>query len=395
LKHTQQRLDHLGAYPFERLKALFADVQQNPDFAHIDAGAGEPRLPLPDFVQPTLDAHLNGFSKYPPSHGAPMLREAIAHWLMRRYSLTSVNPDTQVLTANGTREALFAVAHALVNPDAFHQKPFVLMPNPMYQIYPGAAVTSGAEPYFMPCTPDNSYAPDCAAVPADVWQRTAFIYVCSPSNPTGWVADAAFYEQLLALADMHDFYIVVDECYSEIYQDSPPVGLLEVCQKTGRMNFARCLVMNSLSKRSALPGMRSGLIAGDAELIQRFAKLRSYTGSATPLPLQHVAAAAWADETHVEQHLAVYRQSLTVFYDVYGSGEPPAGAFFVWLQVGHGEAFAKAAFEQQAVTILPGAYLAANDQDGSNPGTDFIRAALVDGSGKAAELARRLKAVRV
>jgi len=403
LKHTQSRLDRLGAYPFERLKALLAGVQMNPDLAHIDAGAGEPRLPLPDFVHPALDTHLDGFSKYPPSRGMPTLREAISEWLMRRYGLTSVNPDTQVLTANGTREALFAVAHALVNPDALHQKPFdkpfgkpfVLMPNPMYQIYLGGAVTAGAEPYFMPCTQENGYAPDLDAVPQDIWQRTAFIYVCSPSNPTGWVADMAYYEQLLALADTHDFYIIADECYSEIYRDSPPVGLLEVCQQSGRMNFSRCLVMNSLSKRSALPGMRSGLIAGDAELIKRFAKLRSYTGPATPLPLQYVAAAAWADETHVEQHLAVYRQSLTAFYAAFGTGEPPAGSFFVWLPVNNGEAFAKAAFEQQAVTVLPGAYLSSDDQDGFNPGAGFIRAALVDGPEKAAELAQRLKAVKV
>jgi len=393
MKHAQPRLDRLGAYPFERLKSLLANVRANPDLAPIDAGAGEPRLPLPDFVRDTLDANIGGFSRYPPSRGMPVLRTAISEWLMRRYGLSAINPETQVLTANGTREALFAVAHALVNPEAA-EKPYVLMPNPMYQIYLGAAVTAGAVPYFMPCTQENDFAPDLNAVPQDVWQRTAFVYVCSPSNPTGWVSDMAYYEQLLTLADAHDFYIVADECYSEIYRDTPPVGLLEVCHQSGRTDFSRCLVMNSLSKRSALPGMRSGFIAGDAELIKRFAKLRSYTGPATPLPLQHVAAAAWSDETHVEQQRHVYRQSMQVFFETYGEDKPPVGSFFAWLPVDDGEAFAAAAFEQQTVTVLPGIYLSADDADGSNPGVGYVRAALVDGPEKAAELARRLKSVR-
>jgi len=394
VKHTQSRLDALGAYPFERLQKLFDGVSSNLLLKHIDAGAGEPRLPLPAFVQATLNTHLHGFSKYPPSRGMPILRQAIADWLVRRYGLVSISPEKQVLTANGTREALFAVAHALVNPEASHPKPFVLMPNPMYQIYLGAAVTAGAEPYCMSCTEDNGFAADMNAVTKTVWRRTAFVYVCSPSNPTGWVADAAWYAHLLELADEHDFYVVSDECYSEIYLDTPPAGLLEVCQQSGRTDFSRCLVMNSLSKRSALPGMRSGFIAGDAGLISRFAKLRSYTGPATPLPLQYIAAAAWSDETHVEQHLHIYRQSLKAFFNTYGEGESPAGSFFAWLPVDHGEAFALAAFEQQAVTVLPGAYLSAGEGD-MNPGHGFIRAALVDGPDKAAELARRLKAVRV
>ncbi len=393
MKHTQARMDRLGPYPFARLKSLFENIRSNPDLTPVDAGAGEPRLPLPDFVRDTLGANLGGFSKYPPSRGMSTLRVAISEWLMRRYDLSSVCPNTQVLSANGTREALFAVAHALVDPDVCRPKPLVLMPNPMYQIYPGAAVMAGAEPYFMPCTRDSGFAPDLDAVPSDIWQRTVFIYVCSPSNPTGWVADAAYYRQLLSLADTHDFYIVADECYSEIYLDTPPVGLLEIRQETGRMDFSRCLVMNSLSKRSALPGMRSGFIAGDAVLIECFAKLRSYTGSATPLPLQYVAAAAWSDEMHVRQHLAIYRQSLNAFYDAYGEGVAPAGSFFAWLPVDDGETFALAAYEQQAVTVLPGAYLSGNGQDGLNPGCGYIRAALVDGPEQAAELAQRLRSV--
>lgn len=394
MRQQHARLDSLGAYPFERLKLLLDGITLPAGLAHIDAGAGEPRLPLPDFVAATLNDHISGLSRYPTTRGGDELRRAVAGWLIRRYGLSGVDAARQVLSANGTREALFAVAEALVDPDAV-EKPVVLMPNPMYQIYFGAAVLAGAEPCVMPCTAETGFAPDLAAVPEDVWSRTAFIYVCSPSNPTGWIADEDWYGELFSLADRHDFNIVSDECYSEIYMHEAPAGLLQVAEKLGRKDFSRCLVMNSLSKRSALPGMRSGFIAGDAALISRFAKLRAYTGPATPLPLQHVAAAAWSDEVHVQRHLEVYRQSLTAFFAEYGEGTPPAGSFFVWLPVADGESFAKAAYEQQAVTVLPGAYLSATDEQGNNPGQGFIRAALVDGPEAAAELARRLKRVKI
>ena len=390
----QVRIDRLGEYPFERLHALLKGHAANPALTPINAGAGEPRLPLPSFVAGTLAENLSGFSAYPSTRGNDFLRRAMADWLKRRYGLSDIDADTQVLAANGTREALFTVAHALINPEAA-AKPHVLMPNPMYQIYMGAAITAGGEPYFLPCLPENGFAPDLEAVPEEVWANTALAYVCSPSNPTGWIADRDYYARLLALADRYDFYIVSDECYSEIYWNEPPVGLLQVAESLGRTDFRRCLVMNSLSKRSALPGLRSGLIAGDADLITRFAKLRSYTGPATPLPLQHVAARAWADEAHVEVHLAVFRQSLEAFYEAYGEGEIPAGSFFVWLPVANDEAFARAAYQQQAVTVLPGSYLSADDADGNNPGRGFVRAALVDGPESAAELAARLRAVRV
>ncbi len=395
---NQVRLAQLGAYPFERLKVLFTSLSPNPELVPIDAGAGEPRLPLPSFVADTLAEHLDGFSKYPPTIGSPALRQAIANWLQRRYGLKHVDAATQVLSANGTREALFAIAHALINPQA-DKKPNVLMPNPMYQIYLGAALTAGGEPVFLPCTAEHGFAPNLDAVPESTWRNSALIYVCSPSNPTGWIADADYFTRLLALADEHDFYIVSDECYSEIYWQDKPVGLLQVAESLGRDGFSRCLVMNSLSKRSALPGMRSGLIAGDADLIARFTKLRSYTGSATPLPLQAVAAAAWSDETHVQRHLEVYRASLKAFFDTYNCGADgikiPAGSFFVWLPVADDQGFAMAAYEQQSVTILPGSYLAADDTNGINPGAGYIRAALVDGPERAAELARRLCAVRI
>ena len=390
----QVRLNQLGAYPFERLHALLSGHAANPDLVAIDAGAGEPRLPLPGFVAETLNANLSGFSRYPSTRGSDVLRAAIAAWLKQRYDLKQLDPATQVLTANGTREALFAIAHALINPEA-KQKPYVLMPNPMYQIYMGAAITAGAEPRLLSCTAANDFAPDLDIVSDEVWANTAFVYVCSPSNPTGWIADRDYFARLLELADLHDFYVVSDECYSEIYWQHRPVGLLQVAEALGRQGFSRALVMNSLSKRSALPGLRSGLIAGDAELIRRFARLRSYTGPATPLPLQHVAAAAWADESHVQQNLAVYRKSLAAFYETFGHGEPPAGSFFVWLPVADGEAFALAAYRQQAITLLPGCYLSADAVDGNNPGTGYVRIALVDGPECAAELARRLRLVRI
>lgn len=388
-KHEQHRLEQLGEYPFARLRQLLQGLTPNPDLPFIDAGAGEPRLPLPSFVQPTLDTHLTGFSKYPTTTGNDFLRESIAGWLQRRFGLKSIDADSQVLSANGTREALFAAAHALINPNANHQ-PWVMMPNPMYQIYLGAAITAGGKPYLQPCTKQTGFAPDIEGIADDVWRNTALVYVCSPSNPTGWVADEAYYTKLLKLAEKFDFYVLADECYSEIYYADKPIGLLEVAQNMGNTDYKRCLVMNSLSKRSALPGLRSGLIAGDAALIKQFSKLRSYTGPATPLPLQHVAAAAWADEAHVQDHLKVYRDSLDAFFDVYG-GVVPAGSFFVWLAVADEEDFVKKAYVEQGVKLLPGSYLGAEDQQGINAGSGYVRAALVDGVTKSRELAMRLK----
>ena len=388
-KHEQHRLEQLGEYPFARLKKLLTGVSPNPKLELIDAGAGEPRLPLPSFVQPVLNEYLSGFSKYPTTSGNDFLRNSIADWLKRRFSLQNLDADTQVLSANGTREALFAAAHALINPESETQ-PWVMMPNPMYQIYLGAAITAGGKPYLQPCTEETGFSPDLDSITDDVWDNTALVYVCSPSNPTGWVADHSYYTKLLNLAEKHDFYVLADECYSEIYYKDKPVGLLEVAQNMGNSDYKRCLVMNSLSKRSALPGLRSGLIAGDSELIQKFSKLRSYTGPATPLPLQHVAATAWSDEKHVQDHLKVYRKSLDAFFDVYG-GEVPAGSFFVWLPVADEEIFVRNAYQNQSIKLLPGSYLGTNDRQGKNAGSGYVRAALVDGPEKAAELAQRLK----
>jgi len=389
---VQPRLDRLGSYPFERLKSLLEGRMLNPRLPGIDAGAGEPRLPLPGFVMKTLNTHSSGFSRYPPTRGIEALRCAVAEWLMRRYGLDQIDSTTQVLAANGTREALFTVAHAMIDPEV-SPKPLVLMPNPMYQIYLGAAITAGAEPCFLPCLAGHNFEPELSCVSDSVWKRTALVYVCSPSNPTGWVASQAYYAELLQLADRFDFIVCADECYSEIYMDAAPTGLLEVARQLGRTGFERCLVFNSLSKRSAMPGLRSGFIAGDARLIRQFAKLRSYTGPATPSPLQMVAVEAWRDEEHVRSNRQEFQQSLRAFYDAYGQdriSKIPDGGFFVWLPVGDDEVFAVAAYEQQAVTILPGRYLGAEDDEGNNPGRGFVRIALLDGPEKATELALRL-----
>jgi len=386
----QPRLDRLGAYPFERLDALLANAVVNPALPLINAGAGEPRLPLPPFVADAVNGALTGFSRYPPTRGTVDLRQAIADWLMRRYPTITVDADSQILAANGTREALFAIAHAVINPEAT-RKPWVLLPNPMYQIYLGAAWTAGGIPYPVPAMANNGFAPDWRQLPEDVWHHTALVYCCSPSNPTGWVATAADYRFLIKKAQQYDFLLVADECYSEIYYHTPPVGLLEVAHDMGDDNFSHCLVCNSLSKRSALPGLRSGLIAGDSHWIARFAKLRSYTGPATPLPLQAVAAKAWHDELHVTENLSIYRESLDAFYSAFGSGTPADGGFFVWLAVDDDEAFAHAAFSQQSVKLLPGSYLGMEDCNGNNPGRGFVRIALVDGVQTARELGLRLR----
>ncbi|MDQ6965074.1 MAG: aminotransferase class I/II-fold pyridoxal phosphate-dependent enzyme [Mariprofundales bacterium] len=386
------RLDRLGAYPFERLESLLADLTINSDLPLINAGAGEPRLPLPDFVADTLQDNLDGFSRYPPTRGSLTLRQSIADWLMRRYPGIAVDADTQLLTANGTREALFAIAHAAIDPEA-DERPFVLLPNPMYQIYLGAAWMAGATPYPVPALPASGFQPDWQQLPDEVWSRAALIYCCSPSNPTGWVADAETYRYLLDRAQQSDALLVADECYSEIYYRTPPVGLLQVAAEIGHRDFANAIVFNSLSKRSALPGLRSGLIAGDSRWIERFAKLRSYTGAATPLPLQRVAAKAWSDERHVADNLNIYRDSLDAFYTALGRGEPADGGFFVWLPVPDDQQFAREAFAQLSIKLLPGSFLGVAGDGGVNPGEGFVRIALVDGVDRARELGERLRSL--
>ncbi|RMH50213.1 MAG: aminotransferase class I/II-fold pyridoxal phosphate-dependent enzyme [Zetaproteobacteria bacterium] len=385
----QPRLARLAAYPFVRLQALLADLRPAEQLAPIDAGAGEPRLPPAGFLRDALCESLDGFCRYPPTRGTGELRRAVADWVARRYPGVRLDPDRQVLSANGTREALFAVAHAAVDPDA-DPPPYVLLPDPMYQIYLGAAVTAGAIPYPVAATAATGFLPDWRSVPEQVWARTALLYCCSPSNPTGRVMGLDDYRWLIEQARCHDFLLVADECYSEIYYGHPPAGLLQAAVAAGCDDFHNCLVCNSLSKRSGLPGLRSGFIAGDEAWIDRFASLRSYTGPATPLPLQHVAAVAWRDEEHVAQARECYRASLDAFHRTLGVGEPAPGGFFAWLPVSDDEAFARAAWREAAVRLLPGSYLGTADAEGVNPGAGFVRVALVDGVDRAEELGRRL-----
>ena len=388
-KHDNPWLAALPDYPFVRLARLLDGLR--PGRPPLDAGAGEPRVGKPPaFVQAALADALDRFGRYPPTRGEAFLREAVADWLLRRYGV-KVDPAREVLSANGTREALFAVALAFVNPEA---RPFVAMPNPMYQIYLGGAALAGARPLFLPCRREQGFAPDLDAVAEEDWARCAFVYVCSPSNPTGWAADPGWWERLFRLADRHDFFVVADECYSEVYLDAPPVGALEACRRLGREGFARVLVMNSLSKRSGLPGLRSGFIAGDAELVARFAKLRSYTGPATPGPLQVAAARAWADEAHVERNRRRYAGAVSAFFAAWpGEEAPPRGGFFAWLFVGDDEDFARRAWVEEGVKVLPGSYLGA-ETEGGNPGRGFVRVALVEGPEVAREIAGRLARVR-
>ncbi len=389
--HANSRLQSLGDYPFVRLARLLDGLRPPAEREEIWASIGEPRLPAPDFVAEILQREVAGFGRYPPTAGDACLREAIADWLTRRYDLPGIDAETQVLSANGTREALFAIAHAWIDPRAT-PRPWVLMPNPMYQIYQGAAITAGARIWPLRCAQDTGFAPEWSAVPEEVWRHTAMVYLCSPGNPTGWVASVEDYRDLLRRAERYDFLIVSDECYSEIHLRKPPPGLLQVAAMEGNTAFRRCLVMNSLSKRSALPGLRSGLIAGDAEVLRVFLRWRGYSGAATPLPLQAVAAAAWRDEAHVQRNLQIYRRSMRAFADALGVDVTlPEGGFFCWLPVDDGEAFARRAWSEQGVRLLPGAYLAMDGEKGDNPGADRVRIALVDGVRQSAELGRRLR----
>jgi N-succinyldiaminopimelate aminotransferase len=373
----------LHPYPFERLHTLKAGVAA-PDasLSHISLSIGEPQHPPPAFVLEALAAALPaGLQQYPVTRGLDSLRGAAARWLERRYALGahSVDAGTQVLPVNGTREALFAFAQAVVTrrPGAL-----VAMPNPFYQIYEGAALLAGVEPLYMNCTEATGFLPDLAAVPAETWQRVQLLYLCSPGNPTGAVMDEAYLAEVLALADAHDFVIAADECYAEIYLDeaAPPPGMLQVCRQLGRHDFRRVVVFHSLSKRSNLPGMRSGFVAGDADLLREFALYRTYHGCAMPNATQQASVVAWQDDAHVAANRALYRakfdatlQLLAPWLDV---TRPPAG-FYLWPRVEGDDAEVTARLWSEChLTVLPGSYLARDTAQG-NPGSGRLRLSLV------------------
>ncbi|WP_068115751.1 aminotransferase class I/II-fold pyridoxal phosphate-dependent enzyme [Tropicimonas marinistellae] len=383
------RFSDLPEYAFPRLRTLLA--QSVPGGEVIDMTIGEPRHAMPDFVGEVLSENTAGFAKYPPNEGTPELRQAISGWIGRRYGV-DVDPDREVMVLNGTREGLFNAAIALSPERKAGKRPAVLVPNPFYQVYAVAALTAGAEPVFVPASRETGFLPDYAALPTDLLDRVTIAYICSPSNPQGAVADRAYWEQLLDLADRHDFRIFADECYSEIYRTAPPPGAMQVARAQGA-DPERVVVFHSLSKRSNLPGLRSGFVAGGPACLARIKQLRAYAGAPLPLPLQRVAERVWSDEAHVAASLSLYQQKYRLA-DEMMSGVPgysgPEGGFFLWLPVENGEAAAKRAYEQAGVRVLPGAYFG-RDVNGTNPGEGFIRVAMVAGMD---ELQRGLQALR-
>ncbi|PQA78300.1 succinyldiaminopimelate transaminase [Rhodoferax sp. TS-BS-61-7] len=392
-------LSRLQAYPFERLRQLFSAVTPNPAYHPISLGIGEPRHPTPDLIK---DAYCDaigsadgGLSVYPATAGDAKLRNSMVRWLERRYGL-QLDAATQVLPINGSREALFAFAQTVVNPElADAGGPVqVVCPNPFYQIYEGAALLCGAQPYFVPSVPERNFAQDWDSVPADVWARTQLLYVCSPGNPAGAVMPLSEWAKLFALSDHYGFVIASDECYSEIYfRDEPPLGGLEAAAKLGRSDFKNLVSFTSLSKRSNVPGMRSGFCAGDAKLIKQFLLYRTYHGSAMSMVVQTASAAAWDDEAHVVENRAQYRakfaQVTPMLAEVMDVALPDAG-FYLWAKVEGSDAdFARDLLAQYNVTVLPGSYLA-REAHGSNPGAQRIRMALVAEAAECVEAAQRI-----
>lgn len=390
-------LQHLHPYPFEKLRALFSEVNVTTDLPHIALSIGEPKHEPPAPVLQTLQDTLSRLSNYPATKGLPELRQAIAQWATRRFHLNpdQLDPEHQVLPVNGTREALFAFAQAVIDRQVNHT-PVVVSPNPFYQIYEGAALLAGAEPYFVNCEQRNDYLPDFSQVPADVWQRCQLLYVCSPGNPTGAVISTEQYRELIELADRYDFIIASDECYSELYFDEAqaPTGLLQACTELGRNNFERCVVFHSLSKRSNLPGLRSGFVAGDANVLQQFLQYRTYHGCAMPVPSQLASITAWNDEVHVKHNRDLYRQKFDAVIDILQGVLPvtkPSASFYLWPEVPIADTdFAQQLFAQQQVTVLPGRYLA-REHNGLNPGKQHIRMALVAEVDQCIEAAQRIK----
>lgn len=393
------RLDLLQPYPFERLRALLATPaasRLNPATALIDLSIGEPRHPTPPVVLDALAQAQQGLASYPATAGKPALREAIGHWLERRYG-TRLDPATQILPVNGSREALFAFAQAMLDPA--ERDAIVISPNPFYQIYEGAALLAGARLHLLDQHPDNDFRIDWQAVPEHIWQKTRLVYVCSPGNPTGKIMDLAEWKQLLDLADRWGFIIAADECYAEIYHDesNPPLGALEACKQLGRHDYRQIVVFSSLSKRSNVPGMRSGFVAGDATLLSRFLRYRTYHGCAMSPMFQDASIAAWNDEDHVRDNRRLYRQKFDDVVPIISAVQPitmPDASFYLWLPVpgGDDEAFTARLHREHNVLVLPGSYLGRSTRDGwavdptATAGSDAV-AGTATGTGASAEAA--------
>jgi N-succinyldiaminopimelate aminotransferase len=389
-------LDRLQPYPFEKLSRLKAGITPPREKAHIALSIGEPKHAPPGFVVEELITHLHGLASYPLTKGRADLRQAIAGWLTRRFGLPagSVDAERHVLPVAGTREALFAFAQAVV--DRSRPGALVAAPNPFYQIYEGAALLAGAEVHFLNTTEAGGFLPDLDAVPAAVWARVQLLYLCSPGNPTGAVAPLDYLTRLIALADEHDFVIASDECYSELYFDetAPPAGLLQAAAALGRTGWERCVVFHSLSKRSNLPGLRSGFVAGDARVLEQFLLYRTYHGCALPPPTQAASLVAWQDEAHVRANRDLYRAKFDAVLEVLAPVLPverPAGGFYLWPRTPLADTeFTRRLFAEENVTVLPGSYLS-REAHGMNPGADRVRLALVAELDECIEAACRIR----
>lgn len=370
-----ERFSDLPPYAFPRLRGLLDSHAPGGDVLHMSIG--EPKHPFPSWVPEVIAENSAGFGRYPANDGTPELLAAISGWLKRRYDV-DVDPATRIMVLNGTREGLFNAGLAVCPEEKNGGKPAVLLPNPFYQVYAVAARAAGAEPVFVPATAETGFLPDFAGLPPEVLDCAAILYVCSPSNPQGAVADMDYWTTLLDLAEKHDFRVFADECYAEIYRETPPVGALQAAAHVGS-DPERVAVFHSLSKRSNLPGLRSGFVATGPENMARIRRLRSYAGAPLPLPLQKVAERVWQDEDHVEENRRLYRQKFDLadrlFGNVPGYVSPSAG-FFLWLPVPDGEAAALKLWQETGIRVLPGAYLS-RTVNGENPGAGYIRVALV------------------
>ena len=385
-------LQGLQPYPFAKLQQLFADLTPAPQKTRIALSIGEPQHASPAFVLETLSKNLHRLGNYPTTAGLPELRYAISAWLQRRYALSEVDPDTQVLPVNGTREALFSFAQAVVSPE---QDALVMSPNPFYQIYEGAALLAGATPHFLNCTAESDYLPDFSRVTEQQWQQCQLLYLCSPGNPTGAVMSTEQLQNIIRLAREFNFIIASDECYSEIYADeaSPPPGLLQACATMGDNDFRNCVVFHSLSKRSNLPGLRSGFVAGDAEVLRAFGQYRTYHGCAMPIHHQLGSIAAWNDEQHVIANRQLYRDKFSAILHIFENKLPcpaPEAGFYLWPETPVSDLeLARKLYVEENVVVLPGRFLA-RESEGINPGENRLRLALVASQAQCEEAAQRI-----
>lgn len=394
--HMNPDLLKLQAYPFEKLAALKVGAMPPKDKTAITLSIGEPQHSAPKIVVEELIAHLHGLGSYPTTRGTLGLRQTLCRWLSRRFGLPthSLDPERHVLPVNGTREALFSFAQAVIDR---HTHPLVMMPNPFYQIYEGAALLSGAEPWYLNTMADTGFIPNFDGVAANIWERTQLVYICSPGNPTGAVMDTQSLQQLIELADRYDFIIASDECYSEIYpaDGTPPTGLLAAAAAMGREDFKSCVVFHSLSKRSSVPGLRSGFVAGDAEVLDKFLRYRTYHGCAMPPPVQAASIKAWSDEHHVRENRALYSEKFAAVLDILRPvlevAVPDAG-FYLWPYTHFDDQqFARRLYAEQNVTVLPGSYLSRGDHAGINPGQNRVRIALVPSLEECVDAAKRIR----